>query len=180
MFSLLPPNYLTVVVVGHWWSLLLFATKAADVGRSLIQVRVNGGIKRNYVLRVVGKNEFPAAGAAATTLNADATKPNADATTPNADAPILDDNVIDVDENPLDPIEDTAKPEETERVREAPFKGFGLNWSALLSLQVSESPFSSLLFVRDGIHSVADYNSTRMGVGVVVVVVVVVYFFTMG
>ena len=36
-----------------------------------------------------------------------------------------------------------------------------------------------LLFVRDGIHSVADYNSTRMGV-VVVVVVVVVYFFTMG
>ena len=40
--------------------------------------------------------------------------------------------------------------------------------------------FSSLFFVRDGIHSVADYNSTRMGVGVVVVVVVVVYFFTMG
>ena len=39
-----------------------------------------------------------------------------------------------------------------------------------------------LLFVRDGIHSVADYNSTRMAVGVVVVVVVVVvvYFFTMG
>ena len=35
------------------------------------------------------------------------------------------------------------------------------------------------VFVRDGIHSVADYNSTRMGVGVVVVVVVV-YFFTMG
>ena len=32
------------------------------------------------------------------------------------------------------------------------------------------------LFVRDGIYSVADYNSTRMGVGVVVVVVV--YFFT--
>ena len=35
-------------------------------------------------------------------------------------------------------------------------------------------------FVRDGILSVADYNSTRIGVGVVVVVVVVVYFFTMG
>ena len=31
-----------------------------------------------------------------------------------------------------------------------------------------------LLFVRDGIHSVADYNSTLMGVFVVVVVVVVV------
>ena len=47
-------------------------------------------------------------------------------------------------------------------------------------------PFSliALVFVRDGIHTVADYNSTRisrMGVGVVVVVVVVVvYFFTMG
>ena len=36
------------------------------------------------------------------------------------------------------------------------------------------------LFVRDGILSVADYNSTRVGVVVVVVVVVVVYFFTMG
>ena len=39
-------------------------------------------------------------------------------------------------------------------------------------------------FVRDGILSVADYNSTLMGVVVfvvvVVVVVVVVYFFTMG
>ena len=34
---------------------------------------------------------------------------------------------------------------------------------------------SVLLFVREGIHSVADYNSTLMGVvGVVVVVVVVV------
>ena len=29
-------------------------------------------------------------------------------------------------------------------------------------------------FVRDGIHSVADYNSTRMGVVLVVVVVLVV------
>ena len=41
----------------------------------------------------------------------------------------------------------------------------------------------SRIFVRDGIHSVADYNSTRisrMGVGVVVVVVVVVRIFTMG
>ena len=36
------------------------------------------------------------------------------------------------------------------------------------------------IFVRDGILSVADYNSTLMGVVVVVVVVVVVYFFTMG
>ena len=36
------------------------------------------------------------------------------------------------------------------------------------------------LFVRDGIHSVADYNSTLMGVVVVVVVVVVVAIFTMG
>ena len=41
------------------------------------------------------------------------------------------------------------------------------------------APHPPPLFVRDGIHSVADYNSTRMGVGVVVVVVVV-YFFTMG
>ena len=35
-------------------------------------------------------------------------------------------------------------------------------------------------FVRDGIHSDADYNSSRVGVGVVVVVVVVVAIFTMG
>ena len=35
----------------------------------------------------------------------------------------------------------------------------------------------SHLFVRDGINSVADYNSSWIGVGVVVVVV---YFFTMG
>ena len=38
--------------------------------------------------------------------------------------------------------------------------------------------FISFIFVRDGIHSDADYNSTR--VGVVVVVVVVVRIFTMG
>ena len=37
-----------------------------------------------------------------------------------------------------------------------------------------------VFFVRDGIHSVADYNSTWMGVVLVVVVVVVVRFFTMG
>ena len=37
-----------------------------------------------------------------------------------------------------------------------------------------------LIFVRDGIHSDADYNSTRVGVVVVVVVVVVVRIFTMG
>ena len=37
-----------------------------------------------------------------------------------------------------------------------------------------------IITVRDGILSVADYNSTRVGVVVVVVVVVVVYFFTMG
>ena len=36
------------------------------------------------------------------------------------------------------------------------------------------------LFVRDGILSVADYNSTRVGVVVVVVVVVVVRIFIMG
>ena len=35
-------------------------------------------------------------------------------------------------------------------------------------------------FVRDGILSVADYNSTLMGVVVVVVIVVVVAIFTMG
>ena len=37
----------------------------------------------------------------------------------------------------------------------------------------------TLIFVRDGIHSDADYNSTRVGV-VVIVVVVVVRIFTMG
>jgi len=39
-----------------------------------------------------------------------------------------------------------------------------------------------MFFVRDGIHSDADYNSTRVGVFVVVVVVVVVVvaIFTMG
>ena len=38
-----------------------------------------------------------------------------------------------------------------------------------------------IFFVRDGIFSVADYNSTQVGVVVVVVVVVVVkYFFAMG
>ena len=36
---------------------------------------------------------------------------------------------------------------------------------------------ASRVFVRDGIHSVADYNSTLMAVVVVVVVVVVVRFF---
>ena len=40
-------------------------------------------------------------------------------------------------------------------------------------------PFLIFLFVRDGILSVADYNSTRVGV-VIVVVVVVVADFTMG
>ena len=39
-------------------------------------------------------------------------------------------------------------------------------------------PIIKCFFVRDGILSVADYNSTR--VGVVVVVVVVRYFFAMG
>ena len=44
----------------------------------------------------------------------------------------------------------------------------------------AQTPGSNwLIFVRDGIHSVADYNSTLMGV-VVVVVVVVVRIFTMG
>ena len=33
---------------------------------------------------------------------------------------------------------------------------------------------AKVFFVRDGINSVADYNSSRIGVGVVVVVVVVV------
>ena len=37
-----------------------------------------------------------------------------------------------------------------------------------------------MIFVRDGILSVADYNLTRVGVVVVVVVVVVVAIFTMG
>ena len=38
----------------------------------------------------------------------------------------------------------------------------------------------SFIFVRDGIHSVADYNLTLMGVVVVVVAVVVVYLFRNG
>ncbi len=38
----------------------------------------------------------------------------------------------------------------------------------------------TFIFVRDGIPSVADYDSTLMGVVVVVVVVVVVAIFTMG
>ncbi len=38
----------------------------------------------------------------------------------------------------------------------------------------------NVFIVRDGIPSVADYNSTLMGVVVVVVVVVVVAIFTMG
>ena len=37
-----------------------------------------------------------------------------------------------------------------------------------------------LSFVRDGIFSIADNNSTRVGVVVVVVVVVIVADFTMG
>ena len=44
-------------------------------------------------------------------------------------------------------------------------------------------PHQINLFVRDGIQSVADYNSTLMGVVLVlvlVVVLVVVRFFTMG
>ena len=45
-------------------------------------------------------------------------------------------------------------------------------------------PLIASFFVRDGIFSVADYNSTRVGVVVVVVVVAVVvvvrYFFAMG
>ena len=36
--------------------------------------------------------------------------------------------------------------------------------------------FRNTFFVRDGIHSVADYNSTLMAVVVVVVVVVVRFF----
>ena len=42
------------------------------------------------------------------------------------------------------------------------------------------TPKQYFVFVRDGILSVADYNSARVGVVVVVVVVVVMYFFTMG
>ena len=60
----------------------------------------------------------------------------------------------------------------------------GLAYEALNTPESPRSPktprrLKIRSFVRDGIHSVADYNSTRMAV-VVVVVVVVVYFFTMG
>ena len=49
----------------------------------------------------------------------------------------------------------------------------------VLLSSISELPF----FFRDGIHFVADYDSTWIGVGVIVlvaVVVVVVHFFMMG
>ena len=56
---------------------------------------------------------------------------------------------------------------------------FGANFAILAIL--AEFCSNLIIFVRDGILSVADYNSTRVGVVVVVVViVVVVYFFTMG
>ena len=42
---------------------------------------------------------------------------------------------------------------------------------SILSFFSLPFPFHPLLFVRDGILSVADYNSTRVGVVVVVVVV---------
>ena len=44
----------------------------------------------------------------------------------------------------------------------------------------SQNCLQNCLFVRDGIHSVADYNSTLMGVVLVLVLVLVVRFFTMG
>ena len=48
-----------------------------------------------------------------------------------------------------------------------------VNYVQVYSLYKMRSSF----FVRDGIHSDADYNSTLMGVVVVVVVVVVVNLF---
>ena len=52
------------------------------------------------------------------------------------------------------------------------------NAVAVAPSDVEAEALEAAIFVRDGIHSVVDYNSTLMGV--VVVVVVVVYFFTMG
>ena len=46
---------------------------------------------------------------------------------------------------------------------------------------ISKKNLKKYIFVRDGILSIADYDSTRVDVVVVVVVVVVVgYFFAMG
>ena len=50
----------------------------------------------------------------------------------------------------------------------------------LTLVKPTDTHIHSFFFVRDGIHSVADYNSTLMAVVVVVVVVVVVRIFTMG
>ena len=53
-------------------------------------------------------------------------------------------------------------------------------YKSSVSPPIPNDSLSSLLlfFVRDGIHSVADYNSIWMGV--VVLVLVLVRFFTMG
>ena len=51
------------------------------------------------------------------------------------------------------------------------------NRDATIPCPVSRDGFFQGFFLRDGIISVADYNSTRVGV---VVVVVVVAIFTMG
>ena len=50
----------------------------------------------------------------------------------------------------------------------------------ILVLWINDQLIHGDIFVRDGIFSVADYNSTLMGVVVVVVVVVVVYLFHNG
>jgi len=47
------------------------------------------------------------------------------------------------------------------------------DWTTLTALNLLFSESAESIFVRDGIPSVADYNSTLMGV----VVVVVVYLF---
>ena len=52
-------------------------------------------------------------------------------------------------------------------------------WSSVI-LPGRKNSLFTVIFVRDGILSVADYNLTRVGVVVVVVVVVVVSIFSMG
>ena len=61
------------------------------------------------------------------------------------------------------------------------FCDFDAEFDCVLIRILKKDHFAIILFVRDGILSVADYNSTWIGVGVVVVVVVVVVaIFTMG
>ena len=49
-----------------------------------------------------------------------------------------------------------------------------LDCRCLIKWSIIDATSYYTLFVRDGIHSIADYNSTLMGVVVVVVIVIIV------